>query len=114
MSQRRKDLYVFTVSINNSKFNEKLTELLGFLDFFHRPVFYKIENTMFRKLDLFPSSGDAEKTPTQLGSLERANLNHRFLFSRIPDDGKSKKKNNDSVCYTPSLEPFRIYLTRNC
>jgi hypothetical protein len=25
-----------------------------FLDFFHRPMFYKIENTTFRKLDLFP------------------------------------------------------------
>jgi hypothetical protein len=27
-----------------------------FLDFFHRPVFQK--NTTFRKLDLFPSSGE--------------------------------------------------------
>jgi hypothetical protein len=28
-------------------------------------------------MDLFPSSGeDGEKTPTQLGPLERANLNH--------------------------------------
>jgi hypothetical protein len=41
------------------------------------------------------------KTPTQLGPLERANLNHWtdpfsetscFLFSRMPDDGKSPKK----------------------
>jgi hypothetical protein len=24
---------------------------------FHRPVFYELENTMFRKLDMFPSSG---------------------------------------------------------
>jgi hypothetical protein len=32
---------------------------------------------MFQKLDLFPSSGEGgEKTPTQLGPLERANLNH--------------------------------------
>jgi hypothetical protein len=30
-----------------------LSELLFFLDFFHRPVFYKIENTTFRKLGLF-------------------------------------------------------------
>jgi hypothetical protein len=30
----------------------------GFLDFFHHPVFYKIENMMFRKLDLFLSSGE--------------------------------------------------------
>jgi hypothetical protein len=27
-----------------------------FLDFVHRPVFYKLENTVFWKLDLFPSS----------------------------------------------------------
>jgi hypothetical protein len=27
-------------------------------DFFHRPVFKKPENTAFRKLDLFPSSGE--------------------------------------------------------
>jgi hypothetical protein len=27
-------------------------ELLGFLDFVHRPVFCKLENTWFRKLDL--------------------------------------------------------------
>jgi hypothetical protein len=32
--------------------------------------------TMFRKLDLFPSSGERRETPTLLGSLERANLNH--------------------------------------
>jgi hypothetical protein len=43
-----------------------------------------------------------EKTPTQLGPLERANLNHWtetdpvsetscFLVSRIPDDGKVQK-----------------------
>jgi hypothetical protein len=36
-----------------------------------------LENTMFRKLDLFPSSGEGGgKTPTQLGPLERTNLNH--------------------------------------
>jgi hypothetical protein len=36
-------------------------------------------NTTFRKLDLFPSSGEGgggEKTPTQLFPLERAHLNH--------------------------------------
>jgi hypothetical protein len=32
----------------------------------------------------------------------------RFLFSRIPDDGKVQKSSN-SVCYTPSSEPFRVY-----
>jgi hypothetical protein len=34
-------------------------------------------NTTFRKLCLFPSSGEGVKnTPTQLGPLEKANLNH--------------------------------------
>jgi hypothetical protein len=36
--------------------------ITGFLDFFHRPVFYKIGNTTFRKLNLFRSSGDGEET----------------------------------------------------
>jgi hypothetical protein len=31
---------------------------------------------MFRKLDLFLSSGERRETPTLLGLLERANLNH--------------------------------------
>jgi hypothetical protein len=35
--------------------------ITGFLDFFHCPVFYKIENTTFQKLDLFPSSGKGDQ-----------------------------------------------------
>jgi hypothetical protein len=31
---------------------------------------------MFRKLDLFPFSGEGRKTPTLLGPLETATLNH--------------------------------------
>jgi hypothetical protein len=34
------------------------SELLGFFNFVHRPVFRKLENTTFRKLDMFPSSGE--------------------------------------------------------
>jgi hypothetical protein len=34
------------------------------------------ENTTFRKLRLFPSSGEGSETPALLGSLESANLNH--------------------------------------
>jgi hypothetical protein len=54
-----------------------LLGITGFLDFFHRPVFYtyRLGNTKFRKLDLFPSSGGG-KTPTQLDPLETANLHH--------------------------------------
>jgi hypothetical protein len=35
-------------------------------------ILKKIENATFRKLDLFPSSGEGEgETPTQLGPLEK-------------------------------------------
>jgi hypothetical protein len=30
-----------------------LLRIIGFFDFVHRPVFYKLEKTMFWKLDLF-------------------------------------------------------------
>jgi hypothetical protein len=44
---------------------------------FHRPVFYKIENTTFRELNLCPSSsGLGEKPRIQLGSLDEADLSH--------------------------------------
>jgi hypothetical protein len=47
-----------------------------FLDFDHS-YSKKFENTAFKKLDLFPSSGQGEGlVPSQLGPLERANLNH--------------------------------------
>jgi hypothetical protein len=40
---------------------------------------------MFRKLDMFPSLGEGgKKTPTQLGPLERANLNHWTTAFRFP------------------------------
>jgi hypothetical protein len=45
-----------------------------FLDFSHRPEFWILECTAFRKLDLFLSSGDERETPTLLGPLEGANL----------------------------------------
>jgi hypothetical protein len=48
-------------------------KIIGFMDFVHRPVFKILENRTFRKLDLFPSSGQGKETPTLLGHLERAN-----------------------------------------
>jgi hypothetical protein len=47
----------------------------NYWDFGHYPLsrILKIENKMFQKLD---PSGDGRKTPTLLGPLERANLNH--------------------------------------
>jgi hypothetical protein len=35
-----------------------------------------VKNTMFRKLDLFPSSGEGWEIPTLLGQSERHTLNH--------------------------------------
>jgi hypothetical protein len=39
----------------------------------------QLENTKFRKLELFPSSGEGRDTPTLLGHLERANMKSLFL-----------------------------------
>jgi hypothetical protein len=64
---------------------EHMHRITGFLHFVHCPVFYKLEKTTFRKLDLFPSSGEGEKTPAMLGPLERANLSHlRLEHMRLP------------------------------
>jgi hypothetical protein len=38
---------------------------------------------MFRKLDMFLSSGVGWETPTLLGSLKRANLNHWTTYVSI-------------------------------
>jgi hypothetical protein len=43
---------------------------------------------MFRKMGLFPSSGERGKTPTLLGPLERANLNQ--LWFKSSSDGTEK------------------------
>jgi hypothetical protein len=62
---------------------------------------------MFRKLDLFPSSGRGEReTPTLLGPLERANLTHCavetlcFPVFRIPDNEQSPQTQWFCVLYT--------------
>jgi hypothetical protein len=62
-------------------------------------------NTTFRKLDLFPSSGDGRETPTLIGSLERYNLNHRiYFFVKDPTEQVSPsthlKKDTDPVSET--------------
>jgi hypothetical protein len=62
----------------------------------------KFKNATFRKLDLFPSSGQGEKTPSQLGPVERANL---LIFLEYWTMDKVQKRTN-SECYTPSSEPL--------
>jgi hypothetical protein len=49
-------------------------EGIMFLDFTHRLMC--IKKTTFRKLDLFPSSGEIKVASALLGPLERVNLNH--------------------------------------
>jgi hypothetical protein len=51
-------------------------KITGFLDFVHRLEFQVLENTIFWKLDLCPSSDKQWEARTLLGLLERANLNH--------------------------------------
>jgi hypothetical protein len=41
--------------------------------FVQRP---ELDNTTFRKLELFPSSGEEMESPIPLGPLERTNINH--------------------------------------
>jgi hypothetical protein len=64
--------------------------------------------------------GQEGKTPTLLGPLKRSNFNHWmetdlvsetlcFLAFIIPDVDKVHKPIN-SECYTPSSEPFRLYM----
>jgi hypothetical protein len=48
--------------------------ITGSLDPVHRPVFYKLENTKFRKLDLFSSWGEWGRHLLSWVPYERANL----------------------------------------
>jgi hypothetical protein len=63
---------------------------------------------VFRKVDLFPSSGEGE-TPTLFRPLERANLQFPkrcvFYFLEYQKVDRVQKPCN-SECYTPSSEPF--------
>jgi hypothetical protein len=51
-----------------------------------------IENTTFRKLDLFPPSGEGKEIHALLGPLEGSNINHWTsgldTFFLILDDGQ--------------------------
>jgi hypothetical protein len=65
-----------------------------FLDFFHRPVFQKKKHDL-SETGFLPQVKMGEKTPTQLGPLERANeiqFPKRRVFFGIQDDGKSQDK----------------------
>jgi hypothetical protein len=48
-----------------------ILRITGSFIFVHRPVFLKLENTTFRKLDLFLSSGQGDDTYS-VGSLRKS------------------------------------------
>jgi hypothetical protein len=50
-----------------------------------------LENTTFRKLDLFPSSGEGGGEDTYPPEDGNRSSFRNVVFSRIPDDGKSPK-----------------------
>jgi hypothetical protein len=85
------------------------------LDFVRRPVFKKRpEETHFGNGICFRPEVKGGETPILLGPVERANPNHweitilpNVLAYRTID--KVQKPSN-SECYTPSSEPFIIYL----
>jgi hypothetical protein len=52
------------------------TELLAFWTFFYRLVFLVVETLRFENRICFRPPVKGEKTPTQLGHLKIANLNH--------------------------------------
>jgi hypothetical protein len=54
-------------------------------------------NTTFRKLDLFPFSGEGGED-TQLGPLERANLNLIGIFPAFVLKWEKPRKNQNILC----------------
>jgi hypothetical protein len=85
-----------------------ILRIAWFLDFVHRPVVLTLENTTFRKVDLFPSSDEGGETPSHLSHLlhlskgpncvgvfplpsSKDGNKYCFLVSRIPNDGRSPK-----------------------
>jgi hypothetical protein len=62
----------------------------------------------FRKLDLSPSSGEGGggKTPTQLGPLERANLNHWTIPVRFTEHGMAMGSSLSPIVSNIFMENF--------
>jgi hypothetical protein len=95
------------------------SELLGFWNVtIVRNSKYVLENTTFWKLDLFLSSVEGRETPTLLGPLGRANLNHwslalhwRLALSKGPNKVSSStlfETETDPVSETLYFLVFRI------
>jgi hypothetical protein len=63
-----------------------MLRIAGFVDFVHSSEFQILENTTFRKLDLFPSSGKGREAP---GPVVGVSLLHmkwkRLVLSKGPN-----------------------------
>jgi hypothetical protein len=97
---------------DTSRIHVRCAELLGFFTFFFVRILGTREHDVAESgsVSVFRWGG---KTFTQLGPLDRANLNHSFrnvVFSCSLNTGWWKSPNPSiSECDTPSSEPFRIY-----
>jgi hypothetical protein len=68
-------------NLNIGQENIVITQDCWVVGFFMSFGILENRKQMIRKLDLFPSSGEGRgKTPTLLGPLEKANLNHCSVF----------------------------------
>jgi hypothetical protein len=52
--------------------NVVILRIIGFLVFAHPLGFYKLINTTFQKLDLFPPSGEGQEDTHSVGSLRKS------------------------------------------
>jgi hypothetical protein len=66
-----------------------------------RPLAGTLKNTLFRKLDLFPSSGEGVGATYSVGSVRKSG----------PQPLDQEPSNPE--CYTPSSEPFKTYYTKS-
>jgi hypothetical protein len=93
---------------------QKLLRITGILGFVHCPVFWKLENTAFWKLDLFLSSDVRDGGRHSFGSLgKRTNLNHwtwRLALCNIPNRCLSPHMRTETYPFSETLRSlvFRI------
>jgi hypothetical protein len=110
---------ILTRSVLCRKFASRIA---AFLDFSIVRCSIIQDTQRFGNSYVFRSADERRETPTPLGPLEKANLNHLilqrkhiqfqkrcFLDFKNPEDGQGPKP-SDSQRYTPSSEPYRVYL----
>jgi hypothetical protein len=72
--------------------NSHINGISGFLDFIHRPVFQRTHDVSESGSVFVLRCKKGGKTPTQLGPLERANLNRPVRTEPDPDHSKVKRE----------------------